>query len=59
MQYRFTGNAAQLEAARADLIAAREVVLAFDFCLAVICWYEENRVDGKKLFVLRLTPSCD
>ncbi|UQR61632.1 hypothetical protein LRP30_33140 [Bradyrhizobium sp. C-145] len=56
LQYRFTGNAAQLEAARADLIAAREVVLAFDFCLAVICWYEENRVDRKELFVLRLTP---
>ncbi|RXH33198.1 hypothetical protein XH94_30415 [Bradyrhizobium zhanjiangense] len=26
------------------------------FCLAVICWYEENRIDGKELFVLRLTP---
>ncbi|RZM99100.1 hypothetical protein CWO91_36435 [Bradyrhizobium genosp. SA-3] len=25
------------------------------FCLAVICWYEENRIDRKELFVLRLS----
>jgi len=54
LQYRLAGNQAQLKAARDDLVAARDVVLAFDFCLAVICWYEENRIDRKELFVLRL-----
>ncbi len=53
---RFAGNQAQLKAARDDLVATRDVVLAFDFFLAVLCWYEENRIDRKELFVLRLTP---
>jgi hypothetical protein len=42
--------------ARKDLIAAREVVLALDFCLAVISWYESNRIDRSEVFVFRLTP---
>lgn len=54
--YSFSGSAAQLEEAKADLVAARDVVLALDFCLSVICWYEENRIDRVEAFVFRMTP---
>jgi hypothetical protein len=56
LDYRFSGSAEQYAEARTDLIAAREVVLALDFCLAVISWYESNRIDCREVFVFRLTP---
>lgn len=56
LEYRFTGSAKQFGEAKADLVAAREVVLALDFCLSVISWYEQNRIDRKEQFSFRLTP---
>lgn len=45
----------QFRQARADLIDARESVLALDFCLAVIHWFEINRIDRKTPFHPTLT----
>lgn len=42
-------------AARADLVDGREAVLALDFCLAVVDWFEANRVDRKSEYVVTLT----
>lgn len=56
LDYRFSGTSNQYVEARKDLIAAREVILALDFCLAVIACYESNRIDRKETFVFRLTP---
>ncbi|WP_439572771.1 hypothetical protein [Phreatobacter sp.] len=44
-KYKFRGTEAQFEAARQDLIDGREVLLAFDFAIIVINWFEQNRVD--------------
>ena len=56
LQYQFCGTEPQFIEAREDIVAAREVVLALDFCIAVISWYESNRIDRKEEFNLRLTP---
>jgi hypothetical protein len=56
LDYQFCGSEPQYIEARKDLIAARDVVLALDFCLAVIAWYEGNRIDRKEQFAFRLTP---
>lgn len=42
-------------AARADLVDGREAVLALDFCLAVVDWFESNRVDRKSAYHISLT----
>lgn len=56
LHYVFAGSKEQYEEARADLIAAREVILALDFCLSIVCYYEENRIDRVEDFVMRMTP---
>lgn len=56
LRYRFAGTVEQKAEAKADLVAAREVVLALDFCLMVLCWYEGNRIDRREPFAFRLTP---
>ncbi|MCW1842923.1 hypothetical protein [Prosthecomicrobium hirschii] len=45
----------EYQSAREDLIAVPEAILAFDFCLNIIYWYEFNRVDRSAPFESRLT----
>jgi len=50
LHYEFAGTDAQKQEARDQLVAAREVILSLDFCISVICWYEERRIDGEYRF---------
>lgn len=53
--YSFAGSEKQYAEARAELIAAREAILSLDFCLSIICWYEERRIDREQPFEFRMT----
>jgi hypothetical protein len=53
--YRFVGTPAQFEEAKAELVAAREAILSLDFCLSIICWYEERRIDREQAYEFRMT----
>jgi hypothetical protein len=53
--YRFAGNEHHFQEARGELIAAREAILSLDFCLSIICWYEERRIDREQAFEFRMT----
>lgn len=55
LKYEFTGNPEQKKEAADDLIAAREIILSLDFCISVICWYEENRIDRVEPFKFKMT----
>jgi hypothetical protein len=55
LNYTFCGSPAQYDEARSELIAAREAILSFDFCLAIICWYEERRIDREQAYTFRMT----
>ncbi|MDX8527981.1 hypothetical protein RFM41_30330 [Mesorhizobium sp. VK25A] len=43
--YDFKGSDEQKATARQDLIDGRESILALDFCLLIINWFERNRTD--------------
>jgi hypothetical protein len=51
----FAGTQAQQQAARQDLVDAREAVLALDFVLLVINWFEHNRTDRSEPYRQPLT----
>lgn len=51
----FRGPPELYASSRQDLIDARDVVLALDFVLNIIHYFEENRVDRAEEFRLRLT----
>ncbi|RWY85199.1 hypothetical protein EHI44_16940 [Rhizobium leguminosarum] len=51
----FRGPPELYESSRQDLIDARDVVLALDFVLNIIHYFEENRVDRAEQFRPRLT----
>lgn len=44
-KYEFKGTGEQKAAAKKDLIDGRESVLAMDFCVMIIDWFERNRTD--------------
>lgn len=52
---KFRGQPDQYAASRQDLIDAREVVLALDFVLNIIHYFEINRIDRIEPFKIRLT----
>lgn len=54
-EYHFSGTPEQYDEARQDLISAREVILSLDFCISIICWYEERRIDRTDPHVFRMT----
>ncbi|HSP25938.1 MAG TPA: hypothetical protein VLQ65_12270 [Saliniramus sp.] len=51
----FVGTPAQQKAARQDLVDAREAVLALDFVLLVINWFEHYRTDRSEPYRQPLT----
>jgi hypothetical protein len=53
--YTFCGTQAQFDEAKAELVAAREAILSLDFCLGIICWYEERRIDREQPYEFRMT----
>lgn len=54
-KFTFRGTKEQFENSRRDLIDGREAVLALDFILNVIHYFESNRVDREEEFSERLT----
>lgn len=55
-KYEFGGEADDVEPTRADIRGGGGTYLAFEFCVFVINWFEEQRVDRSGEFVFRLTP---
>jgi hypothetical protein len=53
--YRFSGDDSQKAEARSDLVAAREAILSLDFCISIICWYEERRIDRVERYRFNMT----
>jgi hypothetical protein len=53
--YTFSGNDEQRASVKADIDAGREALLTLDFCIGIICAYEEARTDRKDPFQYRLT----
>jgi len=51
----FRGPTDLYTSSRQDLIDARDIVLALDFVLNIIHYFEENRIDRAEPFRLRLT----
>ncbi|MFC3207209.1 hypothetical protein [Aquamicrobium soli] len=54
-KYTFKGTDQQKYEARRDLIDGRESVLAMDFCIMIIDWFERNRIDRFEPYRQRLT----
>ncbi|MQX37929.1 hypothetical protein [Roseospira navarrensis] len=54
-KYDFRGTADQFNQSKQDLIDAREAVLALDFVLNIIHYFESNRIDREEPFSVRLT----
>jgi hypothetical protein len=61
LDYQFSGTEEQYGEAKQDLVSAREVILSLDFCISIICWYEERRIDRIDPYEFRMTevvPLC-
>jgi hypothetical protein len=56
LHYQFSGTTEQLEEAKQDVVSAREAIFSLDFCISVICWYEERRIDRIEPHIFRMTP---
>lgn len=54
--YAFKGTDEEKAAARRDLIDGREAILALDFCLLIINWFEKNRMDRAIPYRQPMTP---
>lgn len=52
--YQFNGTAPQKKKAREDLIDNREFQLSFDFVIAVLAYYAENRVENVSSQTIRI-----
>lgn len=52
---KFRGSSEQYQSARSDLVDAREAILALDFVLNIIHYFESNRVDRRTDFMNPLT----
>lgn len=55
LYYSFSGTDEEKLEARDEIVAAREVILALDFCISVAVWYEERRIDRASPFDNRMT----
>lgn len=55
LHYEFSGTESQKEEAKGQLVAAREVILSLDFCISIICWYEERRIDRVEAYRFNMT----
>lgn len=49
-------SGSKFDEAKKDLIDLRDLLLSFDFCIAVIDWVERNRCDRSTPYTQRLTP---
>ncbi|WP_127088730.1 hypothetical protein [Aquabacter cavernae] len=53
--FEFSGSKNDLEETRKDLAAGRGTFLAFEFCIMVLNWFENARIDRVSNFEFRLT----
>ncbi len=55
-KYEFRGTEDDQKKAKNDLVDGREIVLALDFVILIIDWYERNREDKSAAYSQRMTP---